>query len=236
MTKCEYLTARCPTGCEVWLHPKAVTPHETRCPGHPWTDRRRPASEFLLGDEAADQARQLCPAEYLREPEFSSDRILNPRPGMYLRVGITTGIVVRSPLDTITGRRWWAVLRAAAEQGRPFDPGGSVDDFLEVEQFLGLQGNFVRCIVCGDDVKPRGLKAHRRSNSVCRYLADIAEVQQYWALGYRDPYRLQDDGVPITWTELNQRACWRNRLHIVRFRLWTAVLISTASTPDPPIS
>lgn len=44
MTKCEYLTARCPTGCEVWLHPKAVTPHEARCPGHP-LDRQTSSRE-----------------------------------------------------------------------------------------------------------------------------------------------------------------------------------------------
>lgn len=30
-TRCEYLTARCPYGCEVWLHPKAVAPHADRC-------------------------------------------------------------------------------------------------------------------------------------------------------------------------------------------------------------
>lgn len=228
MTKCEYLTARCTTGCEVWLHPKAVGPHAPRCPGRPWTDKRRPATEFLLADDAAEQARQLCPPECLRAPEFSSDRLLYPRPGMYLCVGVTAGVVVRSPLDMVTGRRWWAVLRTAAEQGTPLDPGVGLDDFLCIEQRLGLADHFVRCEVCGDDLSRHGLKGHQRSNSVCRFLADVAEVHKFWDQGYRDPYQLQGEGVPITWTELNQRARWRNRLHIVRFRLWTAVLIAAA--------
>lgn len=126
---------------------------------------------------------------------------------MYLRVGITTGVVVRSPLDMVTGRRWWAVLRAAAGHGASLDPGCSLDDFLLIEQRLGLQDHFVRCEVCGDDLSRRGLKGHQRSNSVCRFLADVAEVAKFWDLGYRDPYKLQGEGVPITWTELNQRAC-----------------------------
>lgn len=228
MTKCEYLTARCPTGCEVWLHPKAVTPHEARCPRQPWTAGRRPPSEVLLADEAAEEARRLSPPELLKEPRFSTDRLLHPRPGGYLRVGITTGVVVRWPLATVTGRRWWAVMHTAAQQGTLFDPTCSLDDFMRAERRLGLENHFVRCEVCGDELSQRGLKSHQRSNSVCRFLADVAEVHAFWDEGYRDPYRRQGDGIPITWTELNQKACWRRRLHIVRFRLWTAVLISAA--------
>ena len=37
-SRCEYLTARCTYGCEVWLHPRAVAPHRDRCAGHRWTD------------------------------------------------------------------------------------------------------------------------------------------------------------------------------------------------------
>lgn len=67
------------------------------------------------------------------------------------------------------------------------------------------------------------MNSHHKTNSVCRFLADNAEVRTFWRLGDRDPYLVQSDGVPITWTELNSRVDWRNRLHIVRFRLWTAV-------------
>lgn len=39
-TKCRYLTARCPSGCESWLHPRAVEAHlqPGRCRGKPWVD------------------------------------------------------------------------------------------------------------------------------------------------------------------------------------------------------
>ena len=64
------------------------------------------------------------------------------------------------------------------------------------------------------------------ASSLCRFLSDTAEVRTFWDLGYRDPFSLRADGVPTTWTELNSRTHWRNQVHIVRFRLWTAVLIS----------
>jgi hypothetical protein len=40
VTRCRYLTARCPTGCETWLHPRAVNAHVLlrRCRGNPWIE------------------------------------------------------------------------------------------------------------------------------------------------------------------------------------------------------
>lgn len=232
MTRCEYLTARCQDGCEVWLHPNAVRPHGCRCPRRPWTDRRRPVAEVLLGNEAAREARSLLPSEVLHQPRFSDDRILRPRDGMYVHDEMKQGTVVRSPLAKITGRRWWTVVRAAAHAGRPVDSAFDADSFARLEAYLGLVDSLVTCDVCGDDVKPRGLKSHLRSNSICRFLSAVAEVHRFWELGYRDPYLHRDDGIPTTWTELNSRVCWRNRLHIVRFPLWTAVMISMSSAGD----
>ncbi len=223
-TRCEYLTARCPYGCEVWLHPKAVAPHADRCRKIPWTESRRPVTEVLVAEDEVERARSVCPPELVSTPTFSDDRLLNPRPGMYLHPGATNGVVVRSPLDGITGRRWWSVAQAASGAGRAVAEAFDPDAFLRLEWELELTDQFVRCDICGDDVKPSRLKAHRSANSVCRFISSVAEVRTYWALGYRDPYRLRDDGVPITWTELNSRVHWRNRLHVVRFRLWTAVL------------
>jgi hypothetical protein len=223
-TRCEYLTARCTRGCEVWLHPKAVEPHAGRCKGLPWTDRRRPVTQVFLDNEEAHEALQICPPELLDHPNFSEDRILKPRPGMYVHDHMNRGLVLRAPLPHVSGRRWWTVVRAAAHEGRAIDSGFAPDTFGRLEEELGLVDYLVGCATCGDDVKPRGLKAHRRSNSVCRFLADTAEVRTFWSLGYRDPYVLQADAVPTAWTELNSRVQWRNRLHIVRFRLWTAVL------------
>ena len=224
MTKCEYLTARCPYGCEVWLHPKAVVPHAGRCRGIPWTESRRPVTEVLLANEDADDARTLLPSSVLAKPEISGDRLLNPRPGMRLHDSAVQGIVVRSPLDGVTGRRWWTVARAAIADGRSIEPAFCTDGFAALERLLELEDHFVRCDVCGDDMTARGLRGHQRSNSVCRFLSDVAEVRTFWELGYRDPFSLRDEGVPITWTELSSRAHWRNRTHIIRFRLWTAVL------------
>lgn len=229
-TRCEYLTARCVLGCEVWLHPRAVASHGHRCPGHPWTDQRQPVTQTILDAEEAELARRICPPETLKQPSFSGDRLLKPRPRMYLRESLVAGIVIESPLEGVTGRRWWTVVRAADEQGWSTDAAHGPYGFLRLEQTLDLADHFVHCDICGDDITPRYLKNHRRTNSVCRFLADTAEVRTFWKLGYRDPYLLRGQGVPITWTELNSRVAWRNRLHIVRFRLWTAVLISAADT------
>lgn len=225
MTRCEYLTARCPLGCEVWLHPRAVLPHEARCPGHRWTDNRRKVNQVLLADYDAERALDLCPPELVHKPSFSEDRLLKPRPAMHLRDEVVRGILVESPLQGVTGRRWWTVVRTAAEQGRPTDAALDPDMFKCLEQELGLASHFVRCDVCGDDTTQRGLAGHKRTSSVCRFLSDTAEVCRFWDLGYRDPFSMRERGVPITWTELNSRVAWRNRIHVVRFRLWTAVLL-----------
>lgn len=235
-TRCEYLTARCPFGCEVWLHPRAVGPHADRCRGHPWTDDRLPVRQVILADDDVERAGRLCPPGTVHRPTFSGDRLLKPKVGMYLRANLVSGIVVESPLESVTGRRWWTVVRAAEERGLSTDAARDPVAFVHLEQQLGLAGHFVRCDICGDDVTERRLANHRRANSVCRFLADSAEVRTFWNLGYRDPYCVREQGVPITWTDLNGRAAWRNRLHVVRFRLWTAVLLrvdsDTSRGPD----
>lgn len=225
MTRCQYLTARCPFGCEVWLHPLAVPPHERRCPGHRWTERRPQVAQVLLVDEDAERARILCPPEVVHQPTFSEDRMLSPPPAMRLRDEVVRGVLVESPLEGITGRRWWTAVRAATEQGWALDAALDADMFEALEQRLGLADHLVRCDVCGDDLTRRGLANHKRTNSVCRFLSDTAEVRTFWDLGYRDPFSVREQGVPITWTELNSRVAWRNRIHVVHFRLWTAVLI-----------
>jgi len=197
-SRCGYLTARCPYGCEVWLHPRAVGPHGDRCPGHRWTDNRMPVTQVALSDQQADLARLICPPTQLLRPSFSGDRLLNPRPGMRLHDSLVAGVVVQSPFPDITGRRWWTVLRAAHEQGWATDPALDPDGFHHLEKQLGLVDHFASCAICGDDITPNRMKAHHKVNSVCRFLSDTAEVRTFWKLGYRDPYVLQNDGVPIT--------------------------------------
>ena len=197
-SRCGYLTARCPYGCEVWLHPRAVGPHGDRCPGHRWTDNRMPVTQVALSDQQADLARLICPPTQLLRPSFSGDRLLNPRPGMRLHDSLVAGVVVQSPFPDITGRRWWTVLRSAHEQGWATDPALDPDGFHHLEKQLGLVDHFASCAICGDDITPNRMKAHHKVNSVCRFLSDTAEVRTFWKLGYRDPYVLQNDGVPIT--------------------------------------
>ncbi len=121
-SRCEYLTARCPHGCEVWLHPRAVAPHGDRCPGHRWTDNRMPVTQVALSEQQADLARLICPPTQLLRPGVSGDRLRTPRPGMRLHDSLVAGVVVQSPFPDVTGRRWWTVLRAAHEQGWDTDP------------------------------------------------------------------------------------------------------------------
>ena len=147
---------------------------------------------------------------------------------MRLHDGLVAGVVVESPVPAVTGRRWWTVLRAAHDQGWSTHLALESESFRHLEQQLGLVDHFASCTICSDDITPNRMKYHQQTNSVCRFLADTAEVRTFWKLGYRDPYLVRGDGVPITWTELNSRVAWRTRLHIVRFRLWTAVLISAS--------
>src|SRR5699024_4383313 len=104
-SRCEYLTARCPDGCEVWLHPRAVGPHVERCPGPRWTGTRMPVTHVALSDQQADLARLMCPPTQLRRPTFSGDRLLSPHPGMRLHDSFVAGVVVESPIPGVTGRR-----------------------------------------------------------------------------------------------------------------------------------
>lgn len=223
------LTARCPTGCEVWLHPNAVAAHRDHCPGVPWTDRRLPVSEVLLAGDQAPVALDICPDDVLALPTFSDDRTKRYVPGLYLREEVRRGIVVRSPLEGVTGRRWWRAVRLAAKREVPrdgtFDPLG----FEALERHLGIADSLVTCGICGDDLTPGHLDRHQRTNSVCRFLGDTAQVHKLWDAGYRDPYSLRHEGLPLTWYQLNGRAAWKNRLHVVPFRFWNAILLA----PDP---
>src|SRR5215210_5286208 len=98
--------------------PEGGHPSRRRCRGVPWTESRRPVTEVLLANEDANDARALLPSSVLVKPTISGDRLLNPRPGMRLHDSAVQGIVVRSPLEGITGRRWWTVARAAITDGR----------------------------------------------------------------------------------------------------------------------
>jgi hypothetical protein len=229
MTADEYLTARCPTGCEAWIPAKAVPAHVDRCPRARWTDLRLPLNEILLTGIDADIAKLVCPEELLLPPTFRPERFRRYGSGLYLATNITAGVVVQSPLTGVTARRWWRACRAATEQGRPRGPLFDAAAFGAFEQELDVADGLISCEICGDDVTAHMIARHQRTNSACRFMADTARVRELWAEGYRDPYSLRHLDVPTTWTKLHSRVAWRRRLFVVPFRLWNAVLLA----PEP---
>jgi hypothetical protein len=92
-----YLTVRCPTGCEAWLHPRALQAHLARCALRPWTDAV--SDSTLVAAPLADVLRAALPAALCERPTFSGDRVLKPGPSEYLYPELLHGVIVlpRSP-------------------------------------------------------------------------------------------------------------------------------------------
>lgn len=226
MTKSHYLTARCPQGCETWLHPRAVWAHTNdsdRCRQHPWVDDI--ADTALIAAPLAQKVASVLPGHLVGLPGFSCDRVLHPNPGDYLRIDLCQGIVVQSPVEGVMAQRW-AIVVAAAERAA----GGSVIEramtaagFAEIEQRLTEEGRLARCPDCGATATARGMTTHRARNTPCRWRRAAAEVSRLWAEGWRDPFSVPE--APLKLAELRASVAWRRRLHLVPFPAWTAVLL-----------
>ena len=219
MTRCHYLTARCPSGCECWLHPAAVRAHleAERCRRRPWVNditetaivRGVPAHLFL----------EWLPARC----------VSGPRPGSppLSRLNGEEAIAVASPIPGVAPRRWLAAAQRAVEEHGPeiivkaIDPGY----FALLEDDFGAPGQLVTCPACGWTLEGRGLARHRAANTRCRWIRAASQVRQAWDMGWRDPFSL-DPGTPLSWAELQRTVRWRNRIRIVAFPQWTAVLLS----------
>jgi hypothetical protein len=226
MTKVHYLTARCPQGCEAWLHPLAVEPHlldADRCRKRPWVDEI--ADEALVSAPLAEDIVQVLPARLLTRPTFSEDRLRSPNPDNYIRIDLCQGVMVRSPVPGVRAQRWAVVTSAAArERGAPaIQMATTASGFRELEQQLTAEGRLTQCPICTDTTMVKGLRNHQARNRACRWRVAAAEVRRLWAEGFRDPYSV--DGAPLKWGDLNARATWRRRTRVVRFPAWTAVLI-----------
>lgn len=232
MTKVHYLTARCPQGCETWLHPAAVWPHTHepgRCRRRPWVDDL--ADTALIAAPLAQDIAAHLPPGLVAKPEFSEDRLLAADPPDYLRIDLCAGIVVKSPLEGIRARRWAVVTGAAVrEQGLAvIDEVLTADGFAALEAALVEQGRLEVCPDCGDTVTSRGLARHRARNTACRWRRAAAEVRRLWDDGWRDPRSVP--GAPLKWMELNATMAWRRRIHVVPFPAWTAVLLRDGVRP-----
>jgi hypothetical protein len=213
-----YLTARCPQGCECWLHPGAVDAHVEfgRCRGRPWVDD---ADETVIvtGDIVYLLVAAL-PADVFVYPGADDVPIYNLLGEPAVRLA--------SPLHGVAPRPWLHTALAAVDR----DGRGALDDamdsvrFAHLEAQFGDRGRFVLCPHCGQTLERRGLAGHQGSSSRCRWIRAAREVRLAWQEGWRDPYSM-GGGTPVTWGDL-QRAAWRDRIWTVRFPRWTAVLLS----------
>lgn len=230
MGRATYLTARCPTGCEAWLHPKALPLHaEVRCRGHPWVDDLSDTAvvpdaytELLLGlgDDVAVGV--VDPGHLSRiDPGDGRCRHRPPTPSGVLRV--------HSPVPGVSARRWLVVALAAADRWGADGVRRAVraDGFYTLETELVLPGTYTECPVCGAFVAARVLGQHQRMSATCWWQRAAAEVRAAWRDGWRDPYTVP--GAPTTWTDLSRSAGWRRRLRTVPFPRWIAVLVSPAT-------
>ena len=229
MTKSHYLVVRC-LRCEGWLHPMAVTSHDQpgKCRGHQWVDDI--VDTTLVAAPLAAVLGQVLPAALVGRPTFSMDRILSPGTGEYLREDVCGGIVVASPVAGVGSRRWVRVAAAAAACAGAAGVRAAMapEGFADLER--ELIGNVVTCPSCAQPIAPKGLRAHQAKNLLCRWRRAVAEVQELWAVGWRDPFRVP--GAPLAWAELNRTVAWKRRLHTVAFPRWSAVLVAPGEEPQ----
>ena len=138
VTRCRYLTARCPFGCETWLHPRAVETHVDlgRCRGTAWVDGVE--DEALIGEPAASTFIERMPAHLIGPVNVSEDRLIRFQLTERLRNDVLHGIVVRSPVEGVRARRWAYVVREAIERHGPqiVDRAVTASGFDEVEREL----------------------------------------------------------------------------------------------------
>ena len=232
MTKSHYLTARCPQGCETWLHPRAVWPHTNdpdQCRQHPWVDDI--ADTALIAAPLAQAVALVLPRHLVGSPRFSDDRLLHPHPDDYLRVDLCQGVVIQSPVEGVTAQRWAIVVAAAERDKGPsaISRALTADGFRELAQQLTEEERLTRCPDCGNTTTTKGLAGHRARNTPCRWRRAAAEVSRLWADGWRDPFSVP--GAPLKLAELNATVAWRRRVHLVPFPAWTAVLLREGRTP-----
>lgn len=99
---------------------------------------------------------------------------------------------------------------------------------MGLERFVDLErelvGDVVACPSCAASVTAKGLSAHQAQNILCRWRRAVGEVEELWADGWRDPYRVA--GTPLTWAELNRTVAWRRRLRTVASPRWAGVLVA----------
>jgi hypothetical protein len=160
------------------------------------------------------------PPEFLGGPSGNT-RPLSPLNG-------EPAAALYSPVAGVAPRRWAqvALAAAAAQSGQ-----SAINDALDPARFAELEDRFGNpeelaiCPTCGHTVSRRSLVGHQAKNTYCRWVRAGNQVRAAWDQGYRDPYSL-GPGTPQTWGDLQRTVRWRNRIQVVPFPEWTAVLLS----------
>jgi hypothetical protein len=141
----------------------------------------------------------------------------------YVRVGISDGAALRSPLPEVPVRVWWKVVRVLLEGELAAD---ALADAMTADGFdalapVGLLERCRPCPECGEVVLDLG--QHQRLSSRCRWSAAANRVNEMWVAGYRDPWTIPG-GAPLTWSEL-RASSWRKGVRVVEFPRFNAVLV-----------
>lgn len=189
--RCRYLTARCPVGCESWLHPRAVAGHVGlgRCRGEPWVDSVEDSA--LVPKASASLFAWRLPAALVGRVNVSEDRVLRLRSAEGVWDDVLQGIVIRSPVEGVNARRWMYVIRAAVELRGPdvVEEGMTPRGFSELERELQVDDWLIDCPDCGEPVKRSRINLHRTKSTLCRWRRARDEVRRLWQAAWRDPSR-----------------------------------------------
>jgi hypothetical protein len=220
MAKVQYLTIRCPTGCEAWLAPPWLDGHRARCSGRPWVDGL--PDRAVIPAPFAGALLSVLPRALV--DDAAQPRVARSRQDR-VALDFRHGVTVCSPVEGVSARKWLRVALAALEAKglSSVRQALSPDGFLALEAQLVPAGSEIVCPDCGEQVSTRGLATHRATNSACRWRRAAVEVREAWAAGWRDPYSVE--GAPLTWGELVGRVRWQRRLVTIDFPRWKAVLL-----------
>ncbi|MDP9336305.1 MAG: hypothetical protein M3Q30_23740 [Actinomycetota bacterium] len=230
MTRPTYLTARCTRGCETWAPPEEMERHvrDKRCNGRAWF---RGVERTMLLD--ANWARMLRASGGEALLDFERMKAYRTRDARrpHLPLSVQFGAVLASPVERVTARVWWYVVKPRLLTGE--DPHAVVacamtDDGFTALAPADLADRLVTCGSCGDVVI--GLSQHQRSSRRCRMASAANRVNELWHAGYRDPWTIRGSA-PLTWSEL-RASRWRKHLAVVEFPKWNAVLVVSSDRED----
>jgi hypothetical protein len=201
---------------------------DKRCNGRAWF---RGVEQTVLLDARYARLLQTHGADELLDFEQMEAYRARDARRPHLPLAVQFGAVLTSPIEGVTARVWWYVVKQRLLEGK--DPQALVTSAMTNNGFGDLvpddlADRLVTCPFCGDIVI--GLEQHQRSSRRCQTAAAANRVNELWQLGFRDPWHAAAKP-PLSWAEL-QPARWRHRIELVEFPRWTAVLIAPTGHPS----